>query len=188
MPHSAPVARLTASAFAFVALALAGCPVDNSGGPPPAGDTVTFEIASEAPGHFCDSFADEAYLLRSTEDIDAYLEACNAFPDGSEDIEAALDAEVEALLDGQAVLLVSAQLGGCLGDWHIESVHLDGETLRPWMLKDDGAYGRTDVACTADIGQGHQILIVDDVADAADVELTVGHYNADLPGAPTAAE
>jgi hypothetical protein len=172
--------------FALVAFALTGCMVDNSGGPPPAGDPIEFEVAIESPDLFCNSFADEATLLRSAADVDTFIEACGTELVGAEsNIAEDLNAEIAELAEGQAVLIVSAQLGGCLGEWRIESIHLDGDVLRPWMLKADSSFGPQQVACDSDIGQDHQVLTVDDTAGVESVELAVGFFNPELPGAPT---
>ena len=187
MLHRNPVARLVLPAFTAVAFALTGCAVDNSGGEPPAGETVEFEVAIANAGFFCEDTSDAAHLIKDEAGIDAFIEACGEEVLGDEaTIEEDLIAELALLEDGQALVLVSAELGGCLGPWAVDSVYMDGEILRPWMLKGDSAYGRTDMACTADIGQDHQVLRVDGAAAATSIELTVGIYNPDLPGAPYA--
>ncbi len=189
MLHRTPIARFAVPAIALVAFAMTGCTVDNSGGEPPAGDPIEFEIAIESPDLVCESFEDGAELIVDQDGIDAFIEACGTELIGDEStIADDLALQLAELEEGQGLLVVSAQLGGCLGEWEIAAVHLDADILRPWMLKADTSYGREDVACTADIGQDHQVLIVDAADRVASVELTVGVYNPDLPGAPGADE
>lgn len=188
MQHRTPFARIAVPAFALVAFAMTGCTVDNSGGEPPAGDPIEFEIAIEDPDLFCDAFEDAAELIVDADGVDAFIEACGAELIGDEStIADDLNAQLSELEEGEGLLIVSAQLGGCLGAWEIAAVHLDGDILRPWMLKADSSYGRQDVGCTADIGQDHRVLVVDGADEVASVELTVGIYNPDLPGAPSPA-
>jgi hypothetical protein len=166
-------------ALALSFLALAACtPVDNSGGPPPDGDSVAFEVVAE-PAAFCEA-QDDAALLRSQADMDAWLEGCSFGDDPRAVLEAAL-AEVEA---GETLVIVSAQLGGCLMGFEVSGVFVDSDTLNIWMLKQDSSYGRTQVACTADLGEGHTLLVVQDAEDTQDIALTVGVWNPELPGGP----
>jgi hypothetical protein len=183
MLHRNPITRIAIPVIAVVAFALTGC-VDNSGGEAPAGEATDFEIAIESPDLACGSFEDSAHLIAEDADVDTFLEACDEILSENSTIADDLRAELALLDEGQALVIISAVLGGCLGDWQIEAVHIDGETLRPWMLKADASYGRRDVGCTADIGQAHQVLRVDGAAAATSVELTVGIYNPNLPGAP----
>ena len=171
MTRSAPLA--------LCFLALAACsPVDNSGGDPPAGDAVPFSIIGE-PSGFCDA-RDDAELLRTADDIDAWIGDCEFADDMRSDLEDAL-AELEA---DETLVIVSAQLGGCLMGFEVEGVFVDGTQLNVWMLKQDSSYGRTQVACTDDLGEGHALLVVDDASDVDAIELTVGVWNPQLPGGP----
>ena len=62
MRYPNALASVALPTFALVAFALTGCMVDNSGGPPPAGDAIEFEVAIESPDLLCNSFADEATI------------------------------------------------------------------------------------------------------------------------------
>ena len=182
MDHRTPPSAGLALAFAFL---LGGCIVDNSGGPPPGGDAIDFEVALVGPSYFCAQMEDQAHLIADSEGLDAFIDSCD--PGEAADIDAvdqALGEQLEALEEGQALLVVNTILGGCFGDWRVEAVHRDGDTLRPWVLKADTAYGQQSTGCPADIGQGNEVLVVEGASDATAVELTVGVYNPDLPGSP----
>jgi hypothetical protein len=183
MNHRNSIARFAPPVVALVAFAMTGC-ADNSGGAPPAGEAKTFEIAIESPDLACGTYEDAASIIVTDADVDAFLAACEAIIEDDATIVDDLRAEVADLTEDQALVVISVVLGGCLGDWQVEAVHMDGDTLRPWIYKADSAYGRNDIGCTADIGEAHTILRVDDAASATSIEMTVGVYNPDLPGAP----
>ncbi|MCP4867699.1 MAG: hypothetical protein GY898_03160 [Proteobacteria bacterium] len=165
---------LTAIASLSLLAACSDVRPDNSGGPPPEGDALEFAVLEDAPALFCGIFEDEA-------DIDAWLEACEASEEGDRD---AILGELEALNDDESLVLVSVVLGGCLGQTNLQAVHLDGDVLRPWLLKADSAYGKDNVGCTADIGEQIYVLAVQDEQASTSAEVHVGVYNPDLPGAP----
>lgn len=158
-------------------LLLSACtPVDNSGGEPPSGESVTFSV-EDAPIGFCE-FQDGAALITSIDDVDAWVATCE-----NEDLDRQpVDDAVNALLESQTLVLVTAQLGGCLESSEIAGVFLDGDQLNVWMLKQDTAYGRDNVACTDDLGVAYHLVTADAVASAA--SLRVGVYNPDLPNGP----
>ena len=185
MDHPTPPSAGLALALALI---LGGCMVDNSGGPPPGGDALDFEVSLVGPSYFCAEMEDQAHLITDSEDLDAFIDSCD--PGEAADSDAvgeALGEQVEALEEDQALLVVNTILGGCFGDWHVEAVHRDGDTLRPWVLKADSAYGQQNIDCPADIGQGNEVLVVEGASDTIEVELTVGIYNPDLPGGPVEA-
>ena len=94
-------------------------------------------------------------------------------------------AELDAGEPGDVLVFVEGSAGGCIGDAWIEDVTLDGDVLRPWLLKEDTSYGMENVGCTADWGVSQHLLRVSG-ADAADsIELQLGVFNPELPGAPT---
>jgi len=171
-----PSRALTA---ALCLLPLAACtPVDNSGGDPPAGDSMEFALVG-SPAGFCEAM-DEAALIGVQADIEDWVEGC----DFADDMRADLETAHGALEAEQALVIVSAQLGGCLGDFEVVGVYEDGDQLNVWMLKEDTAYGKTNVACNDDLGEGHALIVVEDAADALSVSLTVGIWNPQLPGGP----
>jgi len=158
--------------------------VDNSGGPPPSGDSVSFVDLDLPTDFFCESMADDAVMVAVEADMDALFEAC--FPlaviagEARQpwlDLLAATDAE-------DALVFAVGSAGGCIGDAWIEDIKLDGSTLRPWMLKEDSSYGRNQVACTADWGISQHLVRVEGAAAADSIELTLGVFNPELPGAP----
>jgi len=170
------------SVLACSLLTLAACTqVDNSGGEPPAGDPLQFAIGAE-PAAFCEGI-DAARFLDAQDDIDGWIEDCQADEVARGQIEDAF----AALEESESLVLVSAQLGGCIGDYEVAGAYLDEGTLHMWMLKEDSSYGRQDVACTADIGEGHTLVVVDGAAEATDIDLTVGIWNPELPGGPVVA-
>ncbi len=162
---------------------LVGCPpnVDNSGGPPPEGDTIAFAVIADAPSFFCGAFTDAAHLLTDEASVDAFLVAC---PEAGADARDEIDALQAELLEDESLVLISAALGGCIGDVTVMDVYLDGDTVRPWLLKADSAYGRTDIACTADIGEQLIAVAVSDEQSSIEAEIHVGVYNPDLPNPP----
>lgn len=158
-------------------LLLTACnPVDNSGGEPPSGESVSFSV-EEAQIGFCE-FQDGAALLDDSDDVDAWVATCE-----NENLDRQpVDDAVAALTDDQTLVLVTAQLGGCLESSEIVGVFLDGDQLNVWMLKQDTAYGRDNIACTDDLGVAYHLVTADAVASAA--SLRVGVYNPDLPNGP----
>jgi hypothetical protein len=167
--------------------ALVGCaPVDNSGGEPPTGDPLGFEVLTPPGDLFCDALADSAALMVDEAGIDAMLEACSVSFDGAEnpqpraDLVAALDAGDA----GDVLVYAVGSAGGCIGEAWIEDVTLDGEVLRPWMIKEDSSYGRVDVACTTDYGLSNHLVRVSGAEAATSAELHIGVFNPELPGGP----
>ena len=163
------------SVFALFAFLTACVPVDNSGGEPPAGDTASFELIDAEP--FCGGFGDEAWLIATEEDKAAVLEDCTAEPDA---LEAELDALLAELTEDQVIVFFTVQLGGCLQGHSLRGVYSEGETIRPWIIKQDTSYGVPDTACTSDIGEATGLLVVDDASEATSAELHVGIINPDL--------
>ncbi len=156
-------------------------------GAPPAGDALTFEILAAPDDFFCEGFVDDVALMADEAGIDAMMDTCQVL---LEDAEADIRADfVDALNGGEAgdvLLFVEGSAGGCIGEAWIEDVHLDGDVLRPWLLKEDTAFGIPDAACTADWGVSLHLVRVSGAEDATSAELHLGVFNPDLPGAPTA--
>ena len=168
------------SALALSLITAAGCSqVDNSGGEPPPGDALQFAVTGEASA-FC-SGADAARFIDAQEDIDAWIDDCQAENEETRD---QLEDALANLADDESLVIVSAQLGGCIGEYRVSGAYLEDETLHMWMLKEDYSYGRVDAACTGDIGEGHALVVVEGAEEALNVDLTVGRYNPDLPGSP----
>ncbi|MCO4769800.1 MAG: hypothetical protein KDA24_07185 [Deltaproteobacteria bacterium] len=172
------VFRSTTLALCLLSLTAACAPVDNSGGEPPAGEALQFEVVGE-PSIFCQA-QDSAKFIDSDEDIDSWMEGCTDQEDARADIEAAF----AGLLENETLIMVSAQLGGCIQDFDVAGVYLDGAELNVWMLKEDTSYGRNNIACTDDLGEGQSMIVVEGAADAETIEMLVGIWNPELPGGP----
>ena len=147
---------------------------------PPPGESVPFEPIAVS-GLSCGRFVDSATLIETTEDLDAFLADC---PQSDEDGEAsaALAEAVSGLSDNEQLVVVSIALGGCIQEYHLLDVTLDGATLHPWISKVDTSVGQPDVACTADVGEANEVLVVE--ADAEDAEVHVTSFNPDAPDNP----
>jgi hypothetical protein len=156
---------------------VAGCLVDNSGGPPPPGTELEFE--PQALAGTCGTFRDEAFLVRDQASLDAFFTAC-PIPD---DARPAWQDAVAGLAAGDVLVYVNVQQGGCLGEHGLVGAFLDGTTLHAWLLRSDLSYGSTP-ACTADIGEAAQSMLVHGAADATAADVVVGTFNQSLPGAP----
>ena len=128
-----PTSLLRALAAITMLSALVACGVDNTGGPMPDGDALEFTALALDAGFGCGSFEDAAHLIASGDDIDAFLEGCADFADDA-DQRAALEAEVAELVDGEILVAITVVLGGCLGDYAVEGIFVDGDILRPWLL------------------------------------------------------
>lgn len=169
-------------------LALPACStVDNTGGPPPEGSALAFEVLDAPDGFWCQAVIDDAALITDEASIDALIDACEVDVDGVQ-TQARQD-----LLDalnggdpGDVLVYAEGSAGGCIGQAWIEDVTLDGDVLRPWMLKEDSSYGRYDVACTADFGLSTHLVRVSGAEEATSAELHLGIFNPELPGAPSA--
>jgi len=159
--------------------AATGCEqLDNSGGPPPEGEALSYLVEAE-PSLFCGGL-DAAALIEDAQDADAWLAECDD-PDWARDL---IDERLAQLDDNQALVAVSAQLGGCTQDFNVHGVYRDGDHVTVWILKQDTSYGRQQVACTSDIGEGHALVTVDDAADAITIDVHVSAYNPELNGGP----
>lgn len=168
------------SVLALSLITAAGCSqVDNSGGEPPPGDVLQFTVTGEASA-FC-AGADTARFIDAQEDIDAWIDDCQAENEETRD---QLEEALASLADDESLVIVSAQLGGCIGEYTISGAFLEDETLHMWMLKEDYAYGRANASCPMDDAQEHALVVVEGADEALDLELKVGRYNPDLPGSP----
>jgi len=181
-----PAAPLASFALLAASLALPGCtPVPNDAGPLPEGERASFAIIDMSAETFCGSFGDSAYMIEGEGDIDAFLLDCAG--DHEDQLGEALSSALADKTDDEALVMVTVMLGGCFGDYDIPVVAIDGDTIRPWLIKQDGSYGQpanVQVDCPADIGEALVLLSVADAAEASEVDLTVGLWNADLPGSP----
>jgi len=163
----------------------AGC-VDNSGGEPPAGTELEefTPVSLDAGGLFCDSFQDGAFLVHDGIEAQAFIDSqcTNADPA----VAAELVSTADDLEDTEAIVVLTIELGGCLGEYGVFGFYLsdDGDTVTGWVLRGDSAYGRQSVACPADIGQATEVYRVMGTADATQADILVGVFNPDLPGAP----
>jgi len=164
--------------FAVATLA-AGC-IDNSGGPPPPGDKLEYERVSFL-GMACGRYQDKAWLIEDQAGLDAYWGGCEFI---ANDDRQTVEAAVADLAEGDVLLGLDVELGGCIGETAFMGAYKEGDTLHAWLLKGNSAYGRGDVACTADIGEAHEVVRVFGAGEVADVDITVGIFNPDLPGAP----
>jgi hypothetical protein len=169
--------------FAFLpvslVLAVTACaPIDNSGGPAPAGESLAFE-ALTLPGT-CGDFQSAAFLVKDQATLDAFFVAC-PIPEASR---AAWQTALDALVDDEVLVYANVQLGGCLGAFSVKGAFIDGTTLNAWVLRENTAHGVDNAACTDDIGEGPASMKVSGAAAATDAALTVGDFNPDLPGAP----
>ena len=163
-------------------LFLTGCPsVPNDGGDLPEGMAMEYEFIGVPSNAFCGAFQEGSLIIRSEQDINEVIDSCS---DGAEELEATLLNALDDLSDQQTLVFISVARGGCIQGHDLPMVALDGETLRPWLLKDSSAYGRTDPACPADLGEALELIAVWDIEEASDVQLTVGVWNSNLPGSP----
>ena len=163
---------------------LVGCStIDNSGGPPPAGDSIEYtQLALQDVNFMCGSFTDAAALLTDEADVDEWLAGC--FEEDPSEMRGALLAEIADLADDESLIVADVVLGGCVEDFEVMDVALDDDVVRPWILKEDISYGRTDIACAAIIGEALLLLRVADERASTAAELHVGTYNPELPGGP----
>ncbi|MCO4769799.1 MAG: hypothetical protein KDA24_07180 [Deltaproteobacteria bacterium] len=173
--------------LAALALAapLVGC-ADNSGGPPPDGTALEefTSIAMDPGGLFCDFFRDDAFLIHDGSEAADFL--ANDCAGNNQEVQDAVVAVADDLEEGEAIVVVSVQLGGCLGEWGVHGFYMseDESTVTAWVLRGDSAYGKQNVACPADIGGAIELYRVMDAAAATEADILVGPYNPGLPGAP----
>lgn len=166
---------------ALLAVLLVGC-VDNSGGDAPPGVDVAVEVPDwDTAPQAC--MGDEgAFLLTDEASVDAWFAEC------MEDVgqtARVLDA-IGGLGSDQKLVAVRLILGGCVQAWNFMGMHQDAETLHVWVLKEDTAYGRTQVACTDDLGwaNGYWVAAEGDVGSVTEANLWLGRFNPQLPGGP----
>jgi hypothetical protein len=105
------------------------CPVggtfDNTGGPPPAGDPLAYEIIE--PGFlYCYDLAPE--IVRTADDMSDELRRC------AEESEGRVD-EILASLEGDDyALFMNVVFPSVTDGYEFAAVHQDGDTVRPWIL------------------------------------------------------
>jgi hypothetical protein len=151
---------------------LAACIVDNSGGDAPIGDTASFHVVDTDSS--CGVFDDTATLVRNADEAHAAGETCSA--DGDLVTDRLTDA-LDLLPEGDALVFVTIALGGCLEGHSVRGMFIDGDVLRPWIVKQDTAYGVANAACTDDLGEAVRIYQVEGAADLTDAELHIGVMN-----------
>jgi len=177
--------RALALVLACSFAALTGC-VDNSGGPAPEGTELEefSPAAGDAGGLFCEFFRDDAFLLVDRAAVEDFF--ANECAGNEAAVEDELATIADGLEEGEALVVVSIQLGGCLGEWGVHGFYEseDGSTVTAWVLRADSSYGRTNWACTDDIGGAIGVYRVMGAADATEADIVIGTYNPDLPGAP----
>lgn len=179
MRTQSPLVRVLLVGLFAITHAATGCaPVDNSGGPPPAGDELDIEVLA-LPGT-CGTFQSDAFLVKDQATLDAFFASCNI----AEAARAEWQTAVDALADDEALVYANVQLGGCLGAFAIEGAFREGATVNAWVLRQDFAHGKENTACTDDIGEGAASMKVTGAAAATDAALTIGDFNPELPGAP----
>lgn len=164
-------------------LLLTGC-ADNSGGPPPDGESVEVftPLSPDAGGFFCDFFGDAAFLVRDATEAQAFFD--DECPGADATAQQQFVEAADGLLEGEVIVIVSVQLGGCLGEWGVHGFYRDEDEVTAWVLRGDSAYGKQNVACTADEGGAIQPYLLEDVSGVTSAAIEVGTYNPDLPGAP----
>jgi hypothetical protein len=163
-------------------LFLTGCPsIPNDGGALPEGMSMDYSFIGIPSEVFCGGFLDGALIVRNEQDIEEVLASCS---EGAEELSTVLSNALEDLDDLQTLVFVSVALGGCVQGHDLPMVALDGDTVRPWLLKDSSAYGESEAACPADVGEAIELLAVWDIQHASSVEITVGIWNSNLPGSP----
>ncbi len=133
---------------------------------------------------FCGFFSDRADLIRDEDAVDDFLANDCVEADGSGQQE--LSDAVHELQPGTQAIVVTVQLGGCLGDFEVRDFYeQDDGDLVAWVLRADSSYGVPDTACTADLGEAVEVWHLEGVDEDATAEVLVGTFNPDLDGAPT---
>jgi hypothetical protein len=169
----------------WAVLAACGLGVDNSGGEAPPGTSTPF-AAVDAAGWDCDPFLtsiNSDTLVQDDLQADAFVTAqC----EGRTTARDWLRARVASLdvAKGQVLMITTLGFGGCQAEPRLKDVMLDGDTVRPWFLQANVAYGRANVSCTEELRVAVRIWTVDGARAATRAERTVGVYNPDLPNAP----
>lgn len=173
--------RLITASLLALSLAALGCdPVDNSGGPPPDGDKLEWERVSFL-SIGCQRYGDAARLITDQPGLDTYLDGCSAL---SNEEQATVDGALADLGDDDVLLGLDFLLGGCIGETAFMGAYKEGSTLHAWYLKGNSAYGVENAACTADIGESHEMVRVLGAGDVEEVDVKVGEFNPDLPNPP----
>lgn len=167
-------------ALLAAALVLVAC--DNSGGEAPAGTELAIESTGWGFIEPCFGGTDDAALLDSVEDVQAWMEPCGAPNDAKLN---QIVNTMNALPDDKKLVAGRVTLGGCFGDWYLRGLYQDGDTIHVWLLKEDTSLNQ-NTGCDADIGwdEGFWIAAEGDVATATTGELHLGLFNPELPGAP----
>ena len=179
--------RLLASLCVLSTGALGCPPIDNSGGPAPEGDPLTFQIVVESVGVSCPDREDSVAILDSLSDVDDFLADC--VDDASSVFDAArtLDSAVANTYAGEREIVLVSAWGGCISALDLFQIRLDatGErtVLRPWLLRGDESF-EAESDCGAPDSQQVTLARAADAGSAASAALTIGTYNPSLPGAP----
>jgi len=156
-------------------------PLANDGGDLPPGAFADFAILDVPADLHCGFFEDGVVAIRDQEDVDEVVAACAEEADG---LASFLAEELASTSHDQQLIFITVGLGGCIAGHDLPIVALDDGVIRPWLLKNNTAYGKPEVACTADVGEALELLRVDEAGEATSAELTVGVWNSELPGSP----
>jgi len=183
MEHSMPRLNPRLLILAFGLTSLTGCePVLNDGGDMPLGVHVDYFFGDLSDDLRCGSFTDAAFLIEEASDVEAALAACES---DTTALAEELQEKIESSLTEEEVLVfVTVEYGGCVRGHDLPALIRDGDTLRPWLIKDNSAYGRPGAICPTDLAERLDLLSLDQHAGGDAVELAVGEWNSDLPSSP----
>ena len=160
-----------------------GCePVPNDGGDLPLGVHLDYFFGDLSDDLQCGSFTDAAFLIKEASDVDAALAACES--DTTALAEELQEKIASSLVEEEVLVFVTVEYGGCIRGHDLPALIRDGDTLHPWLIKDNSAYGRPDTLCPTDLSERLDLLSLDQHAGGESVELTVGEWNSDLPSSP----
>ncbi len=161
---------------------------DNSGGAPPPGTSVSFEVVPfsvDAPGGppLCNSSLTRnelSLLVRKASDIPVVNgdEGCTA------GLRAALGDAFSTLTADQAIGIFALSLGGCADRFELTQVYRDQLVLRPWIVILDTALGGKNVACNSAAVAYLQALRISSTAGATSMELYRSRVNPNYPRRP----
>lgn len=175
------VGARVALVLAALVVTSTGCGVDNTGGEPPPGLTISWAepLAELSTSCRVSAHGDRAALLDDADDIDAWLAPCGTGTDG--DREALLD-QVAALDEGERLVGVLVELGGAIRDWRFQGLYVDGADLYAWAVKEDDSYGGQPAPMPADGFSGERYVIAREGAEGAtSADVHVGVMNPRLP-------
>lgn len=163
--------------------ALTGCElVPNDGGDMPVGVRLDYFFGDLSDDLQCGSFTDAAFLISEASDVEAAIAACES--DATALAEELQEKIASSLAEEEVLVFVTVEYGGCVRGHDLPALIRDGDTLRPWLIKDNSAYGRPGAVCPTDLGERLDLLSFDGQAGGDTLELSVGEWNSDLPSSP----